>query len=620
MIELRHPTELNIWQVYRQAKMLTKHTSRASSADWYKDAMQVDRQWHIWIDGGEAVISCIFDRRTNTWKEGPEVPSLKALHSKPGPDSQEGSSEVIDAFRKTVREILASKEFGPKAKSLGVILHVAEEFAVNDLAPEYAMEDDFERIRELTIVDPMEALGDSSVDPLAHSWRILPYWGISEGERRSVAIMLSRRYFELINSLRSYGEERNIPIIASAHAAPLEAVMLLPLLLDKRDGNGDIVLFQYRNFSAMAVLDPSGELVQIRALQHRSNANHPSGLGEILVNTSALMNLKNPAVHIVPMSRINQDGLIQDLELYFASRSPMNIGFIDIQEMELTRKIPGGKLELILASEEDFEATFRASSLSETKSFTNLANGWAAQDFYGLSEEEKSFYPSQRDLKLLKSFGYIKMVLIIGFMGLVSWTAVEVASTITTRAWRLSETDASASNLELAKLNKEKSKIEYWENMMAPRSEGWLVMEVPLRLFPPDSGIIITECDYNAQGETADKRSKKIAFERRWVVKGYASETGVARLSKLSSNTFLKAEFERISQEMQSEAFNPSFDSRALSVTMQQQQGQMPSGVVNSSVARHFRTSFELTILQSFSDEDSLAINIEPPRAGGQSN
>jgi hypothetical protein len=50
---------------------------------------------------------------------------------------------------------------------------------------------------------------------------------------------------------------------------------------------------------------------------------------------------------------------------------------------------------------------------------------------------------------------------------------------------------------------------------------------------------------------------------------------------------------------------------RELEVTLQQKQGSMPpSREFPAKVARHFRTSFELSISQVLTSQDALAINI----------
>ena len=346
MIELRHPSEMNPWQTFRQAKGLMKHTSRASNPDWYRESLQLDRQWHIWLDG-TVQVSAVFDRRSQQWFDGPPpiLPKANVAAGESAFDEQE-----LRQLHESLHLMIQGKEIGGKTKSLGVIFHIADEFSVGELAPEYAVDDEFAEVSELLIADPVEALGDASVDTVANAWRLLPYWGMQDGERRSVAIQMSRRLQPLIEELRAYGEARNTPVIPAGISAPLEAIRLAPLLLDPNEdcSNGNIFVFQYRRFSALTVIDGAGELVLVRALQHRPGQEYPSGLGEILVNTSASVNLADPQIHLVAMNDVNQDSLTAELGEFFANNPPMNIGLVMPGEIDGLSAIPGGCIEMLL--------------------------------------------------------------------------------------------------------------------------------------------------------------------------------------------------------------------------------------------------------------------------------
>lgn len=639
MSEIKHPSVLNPWQTYRQAKTLLKQTSRASNADWYRDAYELDRQWHLWIDGAR-VESAVFDRRSGEWFKGP-VPVLPKDTGRSAGTEKSVSSEAVVGMHENLNqdqfeavfasfeeedlkrlhialsELVKSKDYGGKVKSLGLVIHVAEEFGLADLAPEYSMDDDFESLRDLLSVDPVEALGDHTIDRLAQSWNLLPYWGITEGERRCVAVQISRKYQPLIEELKNYSRTRNIPIQTAVVSAPLEALRMVPFLLDPADTskNGNIFVFNYQRFSALAVLNPAGELVMMRSLPHRPGQPHANRLGEVLVNTAASVGLDDPLVSIVLMSPVGQEALTTELGAFFSGRPPMNIGLVDPYEIEELTRIPESRVEMLLGDSASIEKLSEEAPLKDSNTIQQLAESWALQDFLGPNETDKGIYPAQKDLKMLRFFGYGKF-LVLGVLSiLIAATAFNYIRTITTDAWRLDDSEAGQAAAVVEKKKQDRDRVNYWENVMARRSEGWLVMEVLLQLFEPGSGLIVSECTYEAEGKQDDQKARKLAFQRQWVVKGYARSEGSAMLAKLSSNTYLKEKFEGLSKEFGVESLLLDTDTRTLDVSMMQRQNPMPpNSRFPASVARHFRTSFEITITQEFSEEDALALTVEPPK------
>ncbi|MCB1091547.1 MAG: hypothetical protein KDL87_08445 [Verrucomicrobiae bacterium] len=643
MFAAKHPSVLNDWQIFRQAKMVASHTSRASNPDWYKEATEVDRQWHIWVDGMD-VVSAVFDRISGQWYAGPEpvlprdtgasvgtqkaIPKdvVKSLHDSLNDAQLEAIFATFeeDGLRKlheTLSRLISGKEMGGKAKSLGIILHMADEISICDLAPEYSSDEDFDSVRELLAVDPHEALGDQTADTVGNTWKLLPYWGVKEGERRSVAVQVTRRFQSLFFELDRYSQSHNVPIVASAYVAPLEALSLTPWLIDPEDSShdGDIIVFQYRRFSTLAVLNEEGELVQFRSLQHRMGQDFPSSLGEILTNTAASVGLANPSVTIAAMSLVNQDGLAADLSAFFADRTPMSIGLVVPSEIACFAALAAGRPEMAVGDKALLKPEEAPKDLIQSDTFENLWKGWSTQNVYEISEEEKEIYPTQKDLKLVKWLALARLVLIAAFLGAASWTGFEYIRTATTEAWKLPVNEAGIATVELGKLKQDKSRYEYWENLMARRSEGWLAMEMLLQLFKPDSGLVVTTSNYSVEGKidrsaSTDKTGRKLGFVRKWTIKGFAKTEGGASLAKLSSNAFLQQQFDRLSKEFKASSLVSNEATRTLDVTMQQRQGQMaPSKRFPMSVARHYRNSFEVTITQTFGDKDELAITMVPP-------
>jgi hypothetical protein len=428
-------------------------------------------------------------------------------------------------------------------------------------------------------------------------------------------VQISREHQALVGEIRHWGESNNIPVIASAVSAPLEALRLAPYYIDWTPGAGDMILLHYRRFSALAVLGASGELLMMRSLPHVGDRRHPARFGETLVNTAASMNLAAPRVHIVPMCEDGPNELVGDLAQFFSNRDPMDIGVIDLSDIPKLSDVPGKRIEMMLAEPENFSDNEGEDlPLAENDTFVNMAEGWATQDFYGLSSYQQEVYPERKDLKLLTIAGMVKTFLLLVTLGLAAWTGFDYMRTASTDAWKLKAEDAAATKTRLQLLSKQNSEATYWENVMEPRSEGWLVLEMLLDLFPPETGVVMTDCDYRVVGLPVEKDADEIGFERIWSIRGYARTEGAAMLSELSSESYLVEQFEKIAENFDSETLRSSPETRSLHATMQQRQGQLPSSVgFPASVARHYRTAFELSVKQSFDHEDVLALTLNPP-------
>ncbi|MCF6314203.1 MAG: hypothetical protein L3J39_17275, partial [Verrucomicrobiales bacterium] len=240
-------SKLNAYQLYQQVNTIAKGTSRAKNPDWYADPLGIQRQWHLWVDG-EEVVSALFDRVAKRWVEGPALTCLV------GELEEVLSNEDLEGLYAGLAESLRSRELGGRVKSLGVVLHVADEFAVIDPSRDYSARGDFDAVQSALQENPKEVLGDSTIDPLLNTWRLLPYWGVKEGKRNMV-LQMARGRESLFTALRQYGEDNNVAIRASGIAAPLQALRWAPLYLEWEAGRGDFIVMVYRRFRALEVLN-----------------------------------------------------------------------------------------------------------------------------------------------------------------------------------------------------------------------------------------------------------------------------------------------------------------------------------------------------------------------------
>ena len=76
---LIHPAQLSAWQRFLQARRLHRETTRSWNLDWYREALDLECQLHLFLedeDVSEAHICSGKDGR-KTWSRVP-VPSVEA--------------------------------------------------------------------------------------------------------------------------------------------------------------------------------------------------------------------------------------------------------------------------------------------------------------------------------------------------------------------------------------------------------------------------------------------------------------------------------------------------------------------------------------------------------------
>lgn len=623
MNNLRHPSELNPYQLYQQAKRVAKRTSRAKNPDWYEQAFAIQRQWHLWFDGGE-VVSALFDQGANRWAEGPGLSFLGREDEGDAGSIGEGLAQKVgmkpadrEELQGALAEALRSRELGGKVKSLGVVFHVADEFAVLDPAREFSSMADFDKVQEILQEDPKEVLGDSTVDPLLNTWRLLPCWGVKEG-RLSMAVQLERRREGFFAAVREYGEDNNIAIVVVGVSSPLETLRLAPLYLDWEQGRGDVIVMIYRNFSAMAVLDGAGELLLLRSLAHRAGVEYPIGLGDILLNTRTSVGLKNPVVSILPMGVGGaQEQVTQELTAFFARREPMDIGFSELNQMDALQTVPHHRIEMLLGDGVAMGALLEGKPLGENHTFSGLAGGWATQDFYPVERAEMEKYPTWQELRMRKWFGVAKVALLVALTGMAVWGGGKVLKAISSEAWQTPGLDSDVASTAMAKLVKEGKEADYWEAIMENRSPGWLVMQLMMDLFPEGSGVVMADCTYSITTERATsgsgggKKAEGLGFSRKWEITGFAQENGLAYLTKLGSTGFMRSQFNATAKQYDARSFDMEVAKRTMRVTLQRDQKSYPASGVLGKGGEGYSVAFTLTIQQSFAADDELAVPIE---------
>ncbi len=159
MDSLVHPTQLSVWQRYLQARRLHKETSRSKNPDWFRSALELDHQLHLFVEDDEVSDAHLFSRQAskNAWTRV----------SAPAADlDEEGLTQYISALR--------TEHVGNKARSIGIVLHLADEFAISELAHSNERPEDFTELSQKLINSPQEVVEDHSTSTGELSFRLFP--------------------------------------------------------------------------------------------------------------------------------------------------------------------------------------------------------------------------------------------------------------------------------------------------------------------------------------------------------------------------------------------------------------------------------------------------------------
>ena len=281
----KHPSELNAFQQYRRSVKVAKTTSRMKNLAWYQSPLELDVQIHCYINDGSGA-SCYL-----------RVQSSGVFEQVAGLNSRQLEQRVeLEKFIDSALEHEACR----KAKSLGVIFYIADEFSLAGLGPEYRNPGELSDLRDKMHHDPEEVLDDKTISTDTHAWRLFPYAGAAAGGEFATAVAVSRRRSETLKTLREIGDEKNFPIKTSALSAPLCAIGLVPWFANASE-DGSVCLFNYHTFTLMAFFNSHGNLMVLRYMPHANGAVIPANIGPAIQSTTTAFEMEKPDIFLVSM-------------------------------------------------------------------------------------------------------------------------------------------------------------------------------------------------------------------------------------------------------------------------------------------------------------------------------
>jgi len=561
------------------------HSTRAANPAWYQAALDLDLQLHIRVDG-PCVTSLFFERRKEQWTNGPSITEIDLR------DAAKMEACVADIL-KQARAL--------KASSIGVILHLADEFATAELKPALDNPAALPDLREAAVQKPATILDDSSVPPELNSWRVLPYPAQGSGVI-GTSITLTRKYAPFLTTLRQTGETNNFPIITHALSAPLVAVMGLAQCAPFSPGKSAVAILQYPWFSALAFFNDHADLLLIRTFQHRHLRQAPN-LRNALTTTYASLELIDPDLFILSLGMELDTGLLSELSSAFP------LCRVAIVAPQTPDSVPAWCPEPVIAAIQPPKG-----EAARSLTFSILRDEkWALQDFLPTPKEVGEIYPTRAEMQLMRGLRLARRGLCVLGVLVLAWFALGIADIVRSDAWTFNPAQASIIQSRLSNLTTERQKSEHWDNLLEDRSKAWTSMELLSRLFPEHCGVLIKGFAHTVRAESAPGQAK-IGFVKEWKITGFARDEAVDRLNTLNTQEGITSQFGELARVTGNPAFNPAVRTRSLAVNVRTQENNtfkpLPVEETFDTDESSYPFNFDLTITQRFEGTDPLAVNV----------
>ena len=589
MATFQHPASLNALQQFGQACSILRNTSRANNPAWYQGALDLNFQLHIRPDGAQ--ISAFYhDRKKGQWSPGPTL-SEEILNEPAKLDAV-----IADILRQT---------HSNGATALGVILHIADEFATTELKPELDNPASLHDLRDTAFHDPGSILEDSSILADQASWRVIPY-PAAGSEVIGTTVTLSKLYAALLASLRTAGEKANYPIITHALSAPLVTVMGLADRLQLTPEKPFVAILQYPWFTTLAFFNEHADLRLIRTLQHRG-IRRATNFRNALATTSASLEFVDPDLFLLPLGQDVDTTLEANLRITFTTSR------VEVVKQPAIEGIPDWCPEPAISIE-----TAPAVPTATSHTFTVLRDEkWALQDFLPTPKDIVEIYPSRLEMRMLRVLRLARVAVVAISILCLAYFTFGMIDLVRRPEWAFDPTQADAIKSRLANLTIERQKADHWNNLLDDRSKAWISMEALARMFPENSGMLVKNYSHSIKPDSAPGQAKA-GFVKEWKISGHARDEALEYLNTLNTRDGINAHFNEIVRVTGNSAYSPTTGNRNISVNVRTQENTTykptPPEETLVSDETSYPFTFDLTITQRFETTDPMAINVAKAR------
>lgn len=586
MPTFKHPASLNSRQQFSQACSILRGTTRATNPAWYQEALDLNFQLHIRTDGN-AITAFYFNRKKNTWAQGPSLPEDALINPA--------------RFDPLLADILRHARSNG-ATSLGIILHIADELATNELKPELDNPAALNEIREAAFNDPASILEDSTMQADVAAWRVCPY-PAAGSPVIGTTITLTRQYAPFFHAIRETAEKENFPILSHALSAPLVAVTGLPSIIRPTPAAPFVAILQYPWLTALAFFNEHGDLRLLRTLQHRG-LRRPTNFRNALATSNAALEFIDPDLFLFPLGNNVDNTLDADLRIAFSGSRVETLAIPTPEGMPFWSPEPA-----IAANPSPREAD----SIS-SHTFTILRDEkWALQNFLPTPREIVEIYPNRSEMRILRTLRYARIAIALVAVVSLAYIGLGMFSLYNRKEWAFDPSQSALAKQLLAKYTQERQKSEQLGKLMEDRSKAWTSMESLAMMFPQDGAMLVKTYGHTVKTDNTPGKSS-IGFVKEWRITGLARDEALDYLNTLNTREGISAHFTEVARVTGNSAFDPTIGSRNLVVNVRTQENSsfkpVPPEEASITDESTYPFTFDLTITQRFEANDPVALAV----------
>jgi hypothetical protein len=584
MSDLKHPSELNVFQQYRRSVKVAKTTSRMKNMAWYQDPLDLDIQIHCYLKDDTGAACYLHIRSSNVFEKLDDL-NLRQL------EQRDQLEQFIDAALK--------HDSCRGAKSLGVVFYLADEFSLAGLGPEYKNPNELISLRDIMRENPKEILDDKTISTESHAWRLFPYAGAAIGSEFATAVAVPCSRSETLKIFREIGAEKNFPIRTCAMSAPLCAIGLVPLFASPNQ-EGGVCLFNYRAFTLMAFFNGQGDLAVIRYMPHANGAVMPANIGPAIQSTTTALEMEKPDITVVSMVGNDVSELSSTLQDSIPEGSERVVSSEDL--IDNFGMPEGCPLEFIAVTQ---KIDLDLCPLAENETFTALREeGWNTQDFLSAQQDEIDMFPDMADMKVLRFGRRVRKIADLLMIAVFSYGGYNIFNKVNSDIWKHQAIDHK---VETEILSNELKRYEHWDNLLMDRSKAWVCLELIARMVPNDGSVILKNVKHEAKLKK-EKKSDKHGFSKVWVIDGFATDRGIEQLERHCTSDGINALFYEVAVDTENAAYFPNTSHRDITVSLVPRINPSYNSFNGVKAGSAFERTFKLSITQNITSEDEMAL------------
>lgn len=570
---------LNFYQRYKRAIFLSRNTSRMNNVDWYKKALELDSQLHLYTGKTGLIEAYLFIKSQNYYEKLADI--------------NEGDSEKNESLKLFINQLLEHEKL-EKIKSLGVVLYVADELSIASLGPEHQNSSELDNLKKQVIDEPGAILEDKTVSVDSHSWRIFPYRGAISGSEFATTIVVSRKYAKMMSLFREIGDNKNFPIVTSVLSAPICAVASMPWFSEPHR-NGVIAVYNYSNFTLLAFFNAAGDLMMLRNMLHPLGSDFPVNIGSAMAATSSAFELEGPEINVISMVGNDPRGLIASIQ---SGMKASELMLIDPREILISRQLPPNiPLEMLVTTQGGGESV-----LASNTTFSDFEeNEWHLQEFVIPAAEELEMYPSLGEMKLLRLGKIVKIFGAVAVLLLASWLSINIWKKTKTESWTCKP---ESQKLEIAGLQKKINTYSHYDNLFKDRSKAWVCMELVTKVAPVGVPVHLKSVNHEVDSSYT-KGDKKIGLKKTWVITGFTNEQGLVYLESISTKIKIKEVFDTVAKLTDNSAYLTNIEGREILVDIQ---NSINRDLQRGSNENDWPLGFTMNIIQTLPAGDAMGI------------